>query len=57
MAATITVLIKVGGPVILADHSKGGTVITVVGNHDNVGVLAYQDVAGQFDNLIKAMYV
>ena len=41
VAATNAVLDKQDGPVILAGHSWGGTVITEAGNHSKVAALVY----------------
>ncbi|HEY9048310.1 MAG TPA: alpha/beta hydrolase [Ohtaekwangia sp.] len=41
VAATIAVLDKQDGPVILVGHSWGGTVITEAGNHPKVAALVY----------------
>jgi pimeloyl-ACP methyl ester carboxylesterase len=41
VAATVAVLDKQDGPVILAGHSWGGAVITEAGNHPKVAALVY----------------
>jgi pimeloyl-ACP methyl ester carboxylesterase len=41
VAATRQILDGLGGPAVLVGHSYGGAVITEVGNHPNVGALAY----------------